>query len=421
MTATTIPAWYGGSSQSFSLGPNFPTYSIEVAFLSDPSSTPTIWEDIAPWARSISVRRGRSDELARVEAGTVSIVIDNADRRFDPLNTLGPYYPNVVPMRRIRIRATWASVTYPIFVGFVESWQPIWVGDTGNDAAVEIRCVDLFKSLNLFELQGPAYSQELTGTRVTNVLNTIGWPAGERIIDAGTHTCAAEALDAQTGRSPVIGSALAYMDQIAVAEGGLIFVDREGKIVFQDRRHRQDNQGSVLATFGDGSSEINYEELDADYDDSGLYNEIIVSYRPSEYHAINTFDIVSDATSQARYLKRSLSKESRSIFPGEAAAVGAGYLHASKDAALRFPRLSLDPVGAEWASILPLELSSRVTVKRRPPGSIEVISRDGHVEGITHSIIPHTWTVSLDISPAITFAEWELDVSQLGVNTYVGF
>jgi hypothetical protein len=68
-------------------------------------TTPTFAEDISIYVREASTHRGAQRELERIEAGTASIVLDNRDGRFTPLNPASPYYPNILPMRRIRIRA----------------------------------------------------------------------------------------------------------------------------------------------------------------------------------------------------------------------------------------------------------------------------------------------------------------------------
>jgi hypothetical protein len=100
----------------------WPTITVEVAFTTDPADTP-VWEDISEWVRHFTTTRGRNAELDQFRPGKATIVLANDDRRFDPTYTAGPYWPDVVPMRRIRIRATWAGTTYDLFSGYVDGWQ----------------------------------------------------------------------------------------------------------------------------------------------------------------------------------------------------------------------------------------------------------------------------------------------------------
>jgi hypothetical protein len=120
----------------------YPTLLVQIAF-GDPPLTAlasNTWTDVTAYVVSIHTRRGRADPLGRVEAGTAQLVLDNSDRRFDPTYTGSPYYPNVVPMKKIRISATYSAVTYRIYTGYIESWPPDWPG--GLDATTTIGCAD---------------------------------------------------------------------------------------------------------------------------------------------------------------------------------------------------------------------------------------------------------------------------------------
>jgi hypothetical protein len=66
---------------------------------------PTFAEDISEFVREVSVQRGTQRELQKVEAGTATVVLDNRDGRFTPFDVSSPYYPDVLPMRRMRIFA----------------------------------------------------------------------------------------------------------------------------------------------------------------------------------------------------------------------------------------------------------------------------------------------------------------------------
>lgn len=104
-----------------------PQIIVEVAFsTTNPLTVPVSWTDISSYVLEdgLSIRRGRPDELKPFPAATATIRLNNDDRRFEPLNAASPYFPNVVPMRRIRIRAIWNSTSYTLFGGFVTDWLP---------------------------------------------------------------------------------------------------------------------------------------------------------------------------------------------------------------------------------------------------------------------------------------------------------
>jgi hypothetical protein len=61
-----------------------PSVTVEVALDGGPFSTSYTWTDITNWVQALKVKRGRSYELDRIEAGTLSLTLDNADGRFTP-------------------------------------------------------------------------------------------------------------------------------------------------------------------------------------------------------------------------------------------------------------------------------------------------------------------------------------------------
>ena len=82
---------------------------VECAFNNDYDETSYAqsgYTEITPWVDAIAADnlRGREHELGRPAAGTMNVTLDNEDRRFTPMNPRSPYYPNVKPGRRFRIR-----------------------------------------------------------------------------------------------------------------------------------------------------------------------------------------------------------------------------------------------------------------------------------------------------------------------------
>ena len=406
---------------------NYPTAIFEIAFEDNPALAPTAWTVLTDRLRAFDIRRGRKDELGVAEAGTMSAILSNDDRALDPTNASSPYFPDVEPMRRVRLRLVWEDVTYAVFHGFIESIAPSWPA-MGFDNVAEIRAVDLFKSIQLFDLNGPAWPQELSGARINKVLDLMGWSAAMRTIAAGQHVVAEEIAANETLniQPTATGPALGYIQEVAASEDGLFFIAADGRAVFQDRRYRADNAGVPNVRFGDDltNDEMGYREIDADYDDALLFNEIIAAYTASHYHSFRPEERVTDTASIARYLKRSGSFNTRTPRPGEAHAAASLSLFRQKSPGLRFPTIqpvpespSGDPVDF-WARILDVEISDRVEVRRRPGGT--TITQIAHVEGISLQGARGRVFYRFDLSPITDIDEWVLGVSQLGVDTFVG-
>jgi hypothetical protein len=94
----------------------------------------------------MDISRGIPDDWTLQADGSATVTLSNRDRRFDPFNTTGPYYGNLLPRRQIRIRATHASTTYDVFRGFIAGWPPEWT-DAGTDSTVTLFCFDALQLL----------------------------------------------------------------------------------------------------------------------------------------------------------------------------------------------------------------------------------------------------------------------------------
>jgi hypothetical protein len=86
----------------------FPAVIAEVAFDNDVNEylyAQTGYSDVTKFVRAVSGDlRGRRYEMDRVETGSLRITFDNGDGRFTPHKAESPYYPNVKPSRRFRLR-----------------------------------------------------------------------------------------------------------------------------------------------------------------------------------------------------------------------------------------------------------------------------------------------------------------------------
>ena len=129
----------------------YPVVKVEIAFADGPYVASPTWTDVTTYVREISIRRGRSDEFQDFDAGTASLTLDNRTRIFDPTNTAGTYYANLLPRRQIKITATNNATVYPVYRGYISGW-PMSITDAGFDATVTLECYDAFGLLANEEL-----------------------------------------------------------------------------------------------------------------------------------------------------------------------------------------------------------------------------------------------------------------------------
>lgn len=123
-----------------------PTWLIRYTTDDASDATPS-WTTVANAdVRSVTVSRGRESELARVEAGTAELILNNRTRTYDPTVATG-----LKPMNRWWIQAVHLAVTYDVFFGYAEAYEQSWPA-TGKDSITVVRLVDEFKVLALDSL-----------------------------------------------------------------------------------------------------------------------------------------------------------------------------------------------------------------------------------------------------------------------------
>lgn len=129
---------------------------LEIAFDTDPLATTPTYTDVTAYLRrndSIRISRGVTSEDTAIGPGFATFTLSNLDRRFDPDYSSGAYYPNVLPMRRVKLTVTKTS-SVVVFTGFVMSWTNDW---TVADGVSIVRCVDSMWWLANKPLAGSAY------------------------------------------------------------------------------------------------------------------------------------------------------------------------------------------------------------------------------------------------------------------------
>ena len=161
--------------------------------------------DVSSQVAAISTKRGRSAESDQFQTGTLSLKIVDTNGDFNPQNTAGPYYGLLSPMRKVQISATYGATTYPIFSGYITSYNTTTPQFTGDVSFTTITAVDAFRLAQNAQVSTTSGSSagQLSGARINNVLTTINWPTSQRSIDAGQTTMQADPGTARTALGPM--------------------------------------------------------------------------------------------------------------------------------------------------------------------------------------------------------------------------
>ncbi|WBP89543.1 hypothetical protein [Kitasatospora cathayae] len=222
----------------------------------------------------------------------------------------------------------------------------------------------------------------------------LGWAGfgGQTTVQAG--------LTSSMGPAAVAGQdAMTALQGVVDTENGEHFVAADGTLVFRARSARY-NALVPMYVLGERADlgEIPYEECRLDYDPTRLGN--LVKITQASTSQVFT---ASDATSQASYFPRSLSRTINSSSAQECQDAANYLLSRYKQPAVRVASIKLHPSANPgiWAACLSLELGTRVRVMRRPPAPAAAIQIECFVESIE-------WTLgdngdaylSLQCSPA---------------------
>jgi hypothetical protein len=248
--------------------------------------------------------------------------------------------------------------------------------------------------------RGVGYVNELSGVRVRRLLDQY-WGGVTKTADGYLKMAPDFAYNTRT--------LLDVIQEIQESERGLVYVDRNGTVVFEDRSSRYQNQVPV-AVFGENpsgasSTEYPYVQYSADLDPTYVFTQANLT-RPDN----SNFPPRVNATSQAKYGQRILTQTLQTNTDFDLGQAATFYLHRYADPKVRISVLTLNPAAnpALWPVVLGLEISQRVTVKRRTAAL--TTSNDYYVEQIHHKADAETgeWTVELQLSPVFVPSVWVL-------------
>jgi len=352
------------------------------------------FEDVTSRVRSLTIQRGKNRDLDRFNAGSLSVEFNNTDRAFDPLYAASPFFGDIVPRRDVRVLADGTAQ----YVGKVTDWNLGY--DPSGQSIAQLEASDGFTFLAQQVLTPGTASVQTSGARVSAILSqaSVDWPVADRDIDTGASELGADLFS---------GNALSYLQKVELSEGGLLFIDKEGRVAFRDRLATPtvDN----VTVFADDGSGIPFAPALVEYGSEQLFNQITVT---SGFGTATA----NSALSQTRYgiLERTVDTllSSQSQVEGYASFLVGRY----DEPEYRFARLAVDMSNltpAQKASMFALEMGSVIQVKFTPNGIAPAIERYGLVITIGHSVTADDHIVTVGVGSLQT-SLFVLDDAEFG-------
>lgn len=388
-----------------------PLTPLGVGVLSDSASFQSI--DVSNQVLRASIRRAYNRLSDSFQGGRAAIVIADQNGDFNPSNTSSPYYPNVLPMRKIQLSATYNNNTYYLGSFYIQAWKYSAPKD-GEVGFVSLDCVDGFQLLNLTSVGTITDSGvQLSGTRINKILDAAAFPASMRNIDAGDSS-----MQADTGTAN--RSALSACQLIEQSELGAFYFDQFGFARFISRNNSVKAQGAASTLFADDGTGITYDQVTYDFSDTGLINSAVITRNGG------TAQSDSDSASIANYFQHNRTRTGLMMTTdSEALSMAQSIVASRADTAIRVESVTIntgDPTDpARVVAGLELDYFDPITVQQTQAGGSS-ISNTLVIQGVSYDISPNKWTTTFIVADpyATGFVIGSATMGVLGTS-YLGY
>lgn len=255
-----IYAWLGDSAED------------ELIELTDPDY---------PMVLYARTERGWDEELAQASAGIAELTCDNYYGDFNPENSGGQYYGDLVLGKWLTVYEYYKGIKYSHFTGKINKILP---NDDPNDPTAYIMAVDGMDDIAATKVSTVLRQDTDVGELADDALDACNWDAGKRDIDTGVDTLEFGWFHKKPGLD-------AFRD-LETTEKGRFFVKRNGDARFENRHYRITGDGLVSqATFDNTAIRIQYE-----WSKRLLYNDVQVTGRRYTAGGIQLFSGYDMAT-----------------------------------------------------------------------------------------------------------------------------
>jgi len=348
--------------------------------------------DVSAQVQNVSITRGRNAQSDAFQTGTASVRIADVNGDFNPQNTSSPYNGLLLPLRKIVINGVDnnTGLTYPLFAGYITGYNYTQAQVVGEVSYTTLTAVDGFRLLNLGNVTTVSGSSagQLSGQRITNILDSIAWPSSMRDIDAGLTT-----LQADPGTSR---TALNALQTVELSEYGAVYMDPAGNFVFQDRALTSSSVSGSSTTFADDGSGIEYGNVRWVLDDTLIYNKASITATGLATQTASNQDSI-DKYFLHSYTKTDLLMQTTA----EALNYAQAYVASRQETTVRCDAVTLKDLNtagynAGIAAALGLDYFDTITVKSTQPNSVgtSTLNKTLQVFGVSHNITPNTWVTT---------------------------
>jgi hypothetical protein len=374
------------------------------------ADTGSVTVDVSSLVDSIKTTRGRTALSDVFQTGTMSLRIIDQTGAFNPMNPASPYYNLLTPMRKVTITATYGTTTYPIFAGYITSYDTTTPKDVGEVVYTTIKAVDGFRLFQNAQITSVASTSagQTSGTRIGKLLDAVGWPVGMRDIDTGQTTVQADPGTLRTS--------LGAMQTVTSTEYGSLYMDAFGNLVFQDRQLTSSSVAGTPVDFNDNGTGISYNNALWKLDDTLVFNKASIT------RTGGTAQVASNQASIDKYFLHSYQEQNLLMeTDAEALNNAQAFVASRQETSIRCDAVTLDLYTANYdagiTAALDLDFFDPITVTTTQPGS-STLTKTLQVFGVSHDIKPSAWKTTLTtLEPIIDSFIIGTNYGILGTNT----
>jgi hypothetical protein len=203
------------------------------------------WTNETDYFISAQGNEEMSDESGEGVAATLDVDVDNSTGRFTPGNTGSPIYTYIKPRVPIRVSVTMGGYTYRLFTGYIKNIHP-----NTKTAVCSLECYDNQALVSNKRANGIVYEDKKSNQLLAILAGLADLTEDQYEFDEGLHTVNYGYFE-DRNVWPIMG-------ELASAERGRVFFDRDGLLKFWNRDRLHNRSSLVTLTLEDWILELDY-------------------------------------------------------------------------------------------------------------------------------------------------------------------
>lgn len=368
--------------------------------------------DVSADVRFMSVQSSQRSRLSNTfDPGRLVLQLDNKTRKYDPLNTAGPYYGFLRAGRGAYVTITHASAART---------DPTWYGETdrftldydrsNKDSVVTLTCVDLLAGL-AFGTVYAGYDVE-TDLEVGTIFGQLTTaPLGRAYVLQGAAGNATPTPAYPPGLSGFSAAIMTYdwdvtrdhnmLDEyrrIADVEQAPLTSGFNATVWFWPRHWFKHNTTSATSQLTVGTGGMPFHSVGVLFDSDEIITACSMTNERGD--AVVSIDTAGEATYGRRWPSVSYTDLPCEVEILNGASQTVVELRSTEE--FRLDQLVIKPQSdSGWLNHgIDLQLLDRITVVFTPTSTGSAITEDYFIDGITHDVSPGDWTITYSLMPA---------------------